>query len=146
MEQKISIKEPCHMRWKDMDKIQDSKNRHCNNCSIDIIDFTQMSNDEIIEYLSARKNEKVCAKMYSVDALSNLSKYQNKVLGWYKKIDSSIKNRYFKSVMLAFVGLMTFTTGCTVGDPGPPVTCRDEYVPDTTTTDPNDSIYVEVCN
>lgn len=146
IEQRISIENPCHMSWKNLDKIQNSKNRHCNECSIDIKDFTQLSNDEIIEYLSERKKEKVCATMYSVNELTKLTKVQTKVLNWHENIKTNIKNRHFKSVVLVLVGLMIFAVGCkrTVGEPAP--LCREELVPDTSTTAPNDSIYVEVCD
>ncbi|MDH5367206.1 MAG: hypothetical protein OEW67_09485 [Cyclobacteriaceae bacterium] len=145
-EQRISIQEPCHMSWKDLDKIRNSKNRHCSKCSIDIIDFTQRNNNEIIEYLAARKKEKVCAKMYSTNELSKLTKVQKIVLNWHENIKSNVKNGHFKSFVLAFVGLIIITTGskCAVGEPA--LTCWEEFVPDTTTADPNDSTYVTVCN
>ena len=136
------------MKWKELDKIQSSKNRHCNECSIDIIDFTQMSNEEIIGYLSERKAEKVCAKMYSANDLSRLSKFQEKLLNWHEYIKSNVTNTYFKSVSTSLVGLMLFSTGC-IGKPVPPAepTCIDEeLVPDTTTTEPNDSIIVTKCD
>lgn len=146
MNNQTSITKPCHMRWKELDKIQNSKNRHCNECSIDIIDFTQMSDKEIIEYLSERNKEKVCAKMYSVDKYSKLSKVQKKVLTWHENIKYNVKNGYFKSVVLALAGLMVIATGCITQVGEPALTCREELVPDTTTVEPNDSIYVETCN
>lgn len=140
--QKISIQQPCYMKWKYLEKIQNSKNRRCGKCAIDIVDFTHMSNEEIIAYISERKTEKVCAKMYSE---KNLSKIQGQVLNWHENVKSNFKNRYFKSIALIFVGLIMFTTGCVeaVGEPAPP--CRDELVPDTTTAEPNDSVLVEIC-
>ena len=143
--QRVSIQDPCHMNWKGLDKIQNSKNRHCNECSMDIIDFSHLSNEEIIKFLSEREREKVCSKMYSVDKHSNLSKVQNKILNWHENVKSNLKNNYFKSMVLAFAGLMITVTGCVkeVGEPVPP--CREEFVPDTTTAVPNDSIIVEIC-
>lgn len=142
---RVSIQEPCPMKWRELDKIQNSKNRHCNECSIDIINFTQMSNEEIIKYLSKRKNEKICAKMYSMDKFSKFSKVQNKALNWHENIKSNLRNGFFKSVVLAIVGLLVILTGCyTIGEPVVP--CRDEFVPDTTTSEPYDSIYVEICD
>ncbi len=146
MNKRISIQQPCHMSWKNLDRIQSSKNRHCSECSIDIIDFTQMSNDEIIKYLSERKIEKVCARMYSVNKNSRYSKVQEVILSWHEYIKSNVHNQHFKTAILALLGLMLFTTGC-VGEPSDDDwPCRVEYVPDTTTTDPNDSTYVDICD
>lgn len=144
MNKRISIQKPCHMSWKNLDAIQNSKNRHCNECSIDIIDFTQMSNDEVIKYLSERKTEKVCAKMYLVDENSRYSKVQEIILSWHEYIKSKINNQRFKTAILAILGLMLFTTGC-IGQPADEP-CRVEFVPDTTTIAPNDSTYVEICD
>ncbi|QCK16168.1 hypothetical protein [Mangrovivirga cuniculi] len=143
---KVSISEPCHMKWNELDKIQKSKSRHCSECSIDIIDFTTMSNEEIIEYLSERKNKKVCGKLFSSNEHSKYSKVQMKVLNWHESIKSNFSNSYFKSVALALLGLMATATGCVqeIGEPAWP--CREELVPDTTTVDPGDSTYVEICN
>lgn len=145
MKKRISIQKPCHMSWKNLDTIHNSKNRHCNECSVDIVDFTQMSNDEIIKYLSERKTEKVCARMYSVDKNSKYSKVQEIILSWHEHIKSNVNNRHFKTAILAILGLILFTTGC-MGEPSDDDPCRVEFVPDTTTIDPNDSTYVEVCD
>ena len=145
MNRRISIRKPCHISWKDLDTIQSSKNKHCRECSIDIIDFTQMSSDEIVKYLSERKTEKVCARMYSVDKSSRYSKVQELILSWREYIKSNVNNRRFKTAILALLGSMLFTTGC-MGEPSDDDPCRVEFVPDTTTTDPNDSTYVEVCD
>ena len=130
------------MTWKDLDKIQDSKNRHCSECQIDIIDFTQMSNDEIIAYLSKRKAEKVCAKMYSVNKKSRFARAQSAILCWHEHIKSSLQNRHLKPVILGVLTFLLVTTAC-IGKPA--IECFEELVPDTSTADPNDSTYVEIC-
>jgi hypothetical protein len=133
------------MTWKDLDKIQNSKNRHCSECQIDIIDFTQMTDDEIIEYLAKHKEEKVCARMYAPNNNSRYSKAQTIILSWHEHIKSNVRNRHFKTVVLGVLGFMLFTSAC-IGKPshsGP--VCFEELVPDTSTEDPNDSTYVEVC-
>lgn len=133
------------MKWKDLDKINKSKNRHCNECSIDIIDFSQMSNEEIIKYLSERKKERVCAKTFSVDKRSKFSKVQKKVLNWRENSKSKNNYNYLKSVVLVLSGLMLFLTGCRIAVGEPAIPCWNEIVPDTTTVEPGDSIIIEVC-
>ena len=85
--------------------------------------------------------------MYTVDARSDLNKRQKIIHGWYKTIDLKLKNNIFKSLLLALIGVLSFSTGCHVeGEPAPVPVCPQELVPDTTTTDPNDSIWVNPCD
>jgi hypothetical protein len=144
LKQKIRIKEPCHMTWNEMDKIANSTNRFCNECSVELVDFTSMCDDEMIAYLSVRKTEKVCCKMYAGDALTEASKSQRTILGWYKKVNSSFINRHLKAFILAIFGTVMITA-CGGGDYEYPP-CRKELVPDTSTIDPIDSIEVVICD
>lgn len=54
----ISIPRPCHQSWQQME--DRDAGRHCTHCSKTVVDFTKMSGDEIITYLSATKN--VCGR------------------------------------------------------------------------------------
>jgi len=46
----ISIPEPCHQSWQDMTEANNG--RHCAHCCKTVVDFTSMSNEEIIANLS----------------------------------------------------------------------------------------------
>lgn len=50
----ISIPTPCHQDWQQM--IPVTQGRHCQSCSKTVIDFTGMSNAEVIAYLAMHKN------------------------------------------------------------------------------------------
>lgn len=109
----VHIPNPCHMKWKDMDKIQGSSNRHCRECSVDLVDFTKMADDEIIAYLSEHESGKNCVRMYQGDALSDASKTQVTLLNWYKRIRSSRLNRHLKALTLVIFGAFLLTAcGC----------------------------------
>lgn len=54
----ISIPQACHESWQQMTPV--SHGRHCQNCCKTVTDFTGMSNDEIINYLSGNRN--VCGR------------------------------------------------------------------------------------
>ena len=144
-EPKITIQKPCYMKWSELNKIENSRNRYCSECSIHIIDFTQMNNEEIINYLNAGHKEKVCVTMFSENESSLAFNIQKKVLYWHENLKSKLKNGYLKSAALFLIGLLLNISGCikAVGEPAPP--CRDELIPDTTTVEPNDSIIVEIC-
>jgi len=52
--QNISIPEPCHQSWQQM--TPEANGRHCQQCSKVVADFTKMTNNEIINYLSTNAN------------------------------------------------------------------------------------------
>lgn len=133
------------MTWREMDKIENSTSRHCRECSVDLVDFTTMTNDEMLAYLSTRKTEKVCVRMYAADALSDASWSQKTLLRWHKKIKSSQINHHIKAMILVVLGSVMLTA-CGGGDDGPPCDYKIELVPDTTTVDPLDSIEVIRCD
>ncbi|HEK21986.1 MULTISPECIES: carboxypeptidase-like regulatory domain-containing protein [unclassified Mucilaginibacter] len=54
----ISIPQPCHENWNDMTPAD--KSRYCHLCQKNVIDFTLMSNHEIIDYLAGNHN--VCGR------------------------------------------------------------------------------------
>lgn len=54
----VTIQEPCSEQWHKMEKSE--KGRFCLSCQQQVIDFTTMSNVEIIQYLSFNKN--VCGR------------------------------------------------------------------------------------
>ncbi|MGZ3946439.1 MAG: carboxypeptidase-like regulatory domain-containing protein [Mucilaginibacter sp.] len=48
----ISIPQACHQSWLQMTTVNEG--RHCEHCAKTVVDFTKMSNDEIVAYLSQR--------------------------------------------------------------------------------------------
>lgn len=59
---KPSIPHPCSENWDDM-KIG-LISRHCDSCQKDVMDFTQKSRHEILEYLIENRNQHVCARIF----------------------------------------------------------------------------------
>ena len=57
--QHISIPTPCHQSWQDMAPVNEDRN--CSHCSKIVIDFTIMTNNEIITYLTTSSN--VCGRL-----------------------------------------------------------------------------------
>ncbi len=64
----ISIPQPCSQSWQQMEERQ--QGRHCLHCCKTVIDFTRMSNDEILAYLSNAGN--VCWRL-NENQLSNIN-------------------------------------------------------------------------
>jgi hypothetical protein len=55
----IHIPEPCHQQWQQMTPADNG--RHCEQCCKTVVDFTKMSNNEIINHLST--NSHVCGRI-----------------------------------------------------------------------------------
>ena len=58
----LSIPEPCHQNWHEMNPTQ--QGRFCNACAKEVIDFSTMSDSEVLNYFSSLKSEKVCGRAY----------------------------------------------------------------------------------
>ena len=58
---KVKIDEPCTEDWSKM-KIG-VKSRHCELCVKSVVDFTEMTRDEILIYLIQNQNKSTCARM-----------------------------------------------------------------------------------
>lgn len=60
---KIEIPVPCHEKWDEMNP-QD-KGRFCNACEKVVVDFTLMTNGEIVKFFNDASNSKVCGRFNS---------------------------------------------------------------------------------
>ena len=145
--QKVTIPNPCHMKWADMEKTDDPQKRHCSSCAIDLIDFTDMTNEEIIAYLASHKNEKVCARM-KTEKFDELKGYQKNLVDARLKIERKVGNQILSSFLLGVISIVLTLSGCSdsfLGEGEPAYNCDGFYEPDTTTADPSDSVWVEDC-
>ena len=83
----ISIPQPCSQPWQQMEERQ--LGRHCSHCSKTVIDFTAMSNAEIIGYLLG-KNQ-VCGR-FNVLQLDSLNS---------SLVNSRVRNFSWKGIFAA---------------------------------------------
>ncbi len=97
MKQKIqiSIPEPCHEAWQNMTPVE--KGRFCASCQKTVLDFTYLSDNEIINLVN--KNDNLCGRINTSQLNRNL-------------IETKTKSNYFgylATSVLAFLGLGTST-------------------------------------
>lgn len=62
---KLSIENPCQENWDGMEMSEIGK--FCQLCQKNVLDFTMMSDREIIRYLENHQNEKICGRVANVD-------------------------------------------------------------------------------
>ena len=58
----LSIPEPCHENWDAMSPTQ--QGRYCNACAKEVIDFSNMSDSDVLNYFSKKKSDIVCGRAY----------------------------------------------------------------------------------
>ncbi|MBP6731344.1 MAG: hypothetical protein KA149_04755 [Chitinophagales bacterium] len=70
---KISIPKPCNENWNDM--TPELQGAFCKVCSKVVVDFSSMSDEEVINYFERKKEEKTCGRFRA----SQLSPYEMKI-------------------------------------------------------------------
>jgi hypothetical protein len=80
----LSIPEPCHENWHNMTPTQ--QGRYCNACAKEVIDFSNMSDSDVLNYFLAKKKaDTICGRAYpdqlerDITALPEKKKYWQ----WY---------------------------------------------------------------
>jgi len=57
---KIQINKPCHEDWSEM--TSEAQGKFCNACKKSVVDFSMMSDAQILNYFSQPKSQKVCGR------------------------------------------------------------------------------------
>ena len=57
---KLTVPKPCHEDWNAMTPNQ--QGRHCDSCAKTVVDFTQLSDDEVKNFFLNKKDERVCGR------------------------------------------------------------------------------------
>lgn len=71
----IHVPTPCHENWQNM--TPNEKGRHCMSCQKTVIDFTNMSDRQILEHIS-NASSSVCGRFYSDQLNTDLVVHSNK--------------------------------------------------------------------
>lgn len=87
----ISIPEPCHEGWQNMTPVE--RGRFCSSCQKTVLDFTHLSDNEIIKLVS--KNDNLCGRI-------NISQLDRNLIEAKR---TSNYFGYFATSVLAFLGL-----------------------------------------
>ncbi len=79
----LSIPEPCHENWQQMTPTD--QGRFCNACAKEVIDFSTMTDIQVLNYFSKITNEKVCGRALPEQLDRTLSRpaQPKKRLFWY---------------------------------------------------------------
>jgi len=104
---KISILIPCHEDLGQMDKTE--KGRFCLSCQKEVIDFTKMSDDDIVLYFEKKKmgEAKVCGTFRADQVLETKNKIEIPVQTYFYA-----KNNHQKFLWMLFACMGMFFVSC----------------------------------
>jgi len=79
----LSIPEPCHENWQQMTPTE--QGRFCNACAKEVIDFSTMTDTQVLNYFTSLTHEKVCGRALPEQLDRTLSRPETpkKKLLWY---------------------------------------------------------------
>lgn len=80
---KIKIAEPCHENWDKM--LEEEKGRFCLSCQKAVVDFSRMTNEDIINYFEQNAGKKVCGRISKHQHNTPISNYRKVITPWFNK-------------------------------------------------------------
>ena len=78
----LSIPEPCHEGWDKMSQVE--KGRFCQSCQKTVVDFSQMSDNEVIEYIS-KASTQTCGHFYTDQLERSLVEQAEPKKSWWRR-------------------------------------------------------------
>ncbi len=59
---KLQVQTPCHENWQAMTETE--KGRFCKSCAKEVVDFTQMTDEELLRFFTNKKEGNTCGRLY----------------------------------------------------------------------------------
>ncbi|MEO6720383.1 MAG: carboxypeptidase-like regulatory domain-containing protein [Ferruginibacter sp.] len=106
----LSIPDPCHQSWDHMTPTQ--QGRFCNACAKEVIDFSQMSDTDVLNYFSIVNKDKVCGRAYPDQLNRNIETMPAKKISWYWHYAIAFFLFFSKSTTAKAQGLVIINTQC----------------------------------
>lgn len=97
----IHIPNPCPEKWSDITLTE--KGAHCSKCATEVIDFTNLSAEEIRETLKEAAGSRVCAKMKPESRNIDIPAYALNITGM-----EGFRSRFLYALVMVF-GLTLFS-------------------------------------
>ena len=79
----VSLANPCHENWDQMSAAQ--QGRHCNACAKTVVDFTLMTDTQVVDYFLKRKGEEICGRFLPGQLETPVTPYVpvKRKISWY---------------------------------------------------------------
>jgi hypothetical protein len=115
MKSEIIIDKPCSANWDTMCKTDTG--RYCAICATNVVDFTNMSVEEIDAYFKTNSSTKTCGRFQSQHVRTNTAWHR-----FLNTLESKLSGSKFKAMAIAVMTLLMFLSSCrtrrrTMGSP-----------------------------
>ena len=113
----LSIPQPCHQNWQHMTSTE--QGRFCNACAKEVIDFSTMTDKEVLTYFTSKKNEKVCGRAYPDQlerAITSPKEFKKKKFWYWNYIAMGLLFFSKANMSKAQVGKIRVETSALKGD------------------------------
>ena len=100
----LKIKNSCKENWNEFTPTQ--KGAFCSKCNTNVIDFSKLSNQQLISYLNNRAGSKFCGKFKT----SQIEELNLNFHAWHKNTKQSLQSKFIFSLLVIFgFTLFSFT-------------------------------------
>ena len=106
----ISIESPCTEDWGKMTPCE--KGRFCGKCQKEVVDFTKMTTDQVIDNLLKKSGQDICGLLRNDQLEKPKTKIQRMVFSLYEKASLHINTSGARFVILLAISSLLTLTGC----------------------------------
>lgn len=114
---KVSIPKPCSYGWDKMALTKDLKGRHCAACNKIVVDFTVMSTDQIMRFLSENQGVRTCGYIKTLETTAP-KWFQKPLLILYNRAETRGSHKFVRIAFLLILSGMLYLSGCTATTAG----------------------------
>jgi hypothetical protein len=100
---RLNIAEPCHEKWQYMSITE--QGAYCKSCCKEVIDFSSLTDEEIVDYFEKRIGEKICGRLKNDQLNKPLVYISPEVLS----MDIPLWKKFIAVIFICF---SSFIVGC----------------------------------
>jgi hypothetical protein len=134
----IEIPSPCSADWGSMRR--NETGRHCSSCDKTVVDFTEMSTQDIQRYFTANAGKKTCGHFYKGQLTNEKNRFQTVVFNLYCNSSLRIKNKMLRFAVLLLLGGLLSVTGCNSPTTGEVIEHHERITGDSIFIAPSDTL------
>lgn len=111
-EKNVVINKPCEKNWDDMTPRGEGK--FCGHCNKIVVDFTSMTDEQIIAYLTEKKGQKTCGYFKDEQVIVKRPKLHEYLLHLHSGLQKNTRAKGLKRLALSVVTFSMILVGCNV--------------------------------
>ncbi len=113
---KVNIPKPCQEDWNKM--IPNEEGRFCKICNLSVVDFTEMSTEEIQMYFLQRNRKEVCGYYHQRQTNVSVSSFTQSIARIHEMVEKKFRFKPLRISALFLIGLVMTIIGCETNTKG----------------------------